>query len=294
MASAAASMNTKPVRDEGASAWQRIRVFLSYAVLIALALTFLYPFAYAVVSSFKPLPEIASNPATFWPQNWTLDGYRALQNFNVGRWLINSALIAVVVTIGTVLFASMAGYALARIRFPGSDALFSGLVGTMMVPGIVLLIPMFIILKFLGLIDTYGGLIFPKLVTVYGIFLMTQFYKAVPMELEEAAFIDGANRWQIFFRVVLPLTRPALVALVIATFQGSWNDFMHPLIVITVNQNLYTLPLGLALLRGNMGQNLQWNVLMAGSMLTTLPMALIFLFFQRYFIEGVSYSGIKG
>jgi multiple sugar transport system permease protein len=294
MATATARVDTRPARREGRGAGPRIREILSYAVLIALALTFLYPFAYAVVSSFKPLPEIAADPSRFWPREWVLDGYERLQGFNVGRWAINSALIAVTVTVGTVLFASMAGYALARIPFAGSRYLFTGLVGTMMVPPIVLLIPMFIVLKFLGLVDTYGGLIFPKLVTVYGIFLMTQFYKAVPRELEEAAFIDGANRWQIFARVVLPLTRPALVALIIATFQGNWNEFMHPLIVITVNNNLYTLPLGLALLRGNMGQNLHWNVLMAGSMLTTLPMALIFLFFQRYFIEGVSYSGIKG
>lgn len=271
-----------------------VRRVLSYGLLFGLALMFLYPFIYAVFSSFKPLNEIAQNPAALLPQEWTLEAYRKLLNYNFPRWLTNSALIAVVVTLGTVLFASMAGYALARIKFRGSNVVFTALVGTMMVPGIVLLIPMFIILKFLGLVDTYGGLIFPKLVTVYGIFLMTQFYKAIPLELEEAALIDGANRWQIFFRVVLPLTRPAIVALVIATFQGSWNEFMHPLIVITVNASLYTLPLGLGLLRGNMGQNLEWNVLMAGSMLTTLPMALIFLFFQRYFIEGVSYSGIKG
>ena len=141
--------------------------------------------------------------------------------------------------------------------------------------------------------DTYGGLILPKLVTAYGIFLMTQFFKSVPTELEEAARIDGASVFQIYLRIVMPLARAALIALVIATFQGSWNDFQHPLIVITVNNDLYTLPLGLALLRGNMGQNLQWNVLMAASMLTTLPMALIFLFFQRYFIQGVSYGGVK-
>lgn len=290
---------TTPARAAGRrygeeTAWDGVRRIISYVLLFGLAAMFLYPFLYAVLSSFKPLPEIAANPAALLPKVWTLDAYRTLANYNLPRWLANSTLIAILVTLGTVLFASMAGYALARIRFPGSGLLFQGLVGTMMVPGIVLLIPMFIILKFLGLVDTYGGLIFPKLVTVYGIFLMTQFYKAIPIELEEAALIDGANRWQIFSRVVLPLTRPALVALTIATFQGSWNEFMHPLIVVTVNNNLYTLPLGLALLRGNMGQNMQWNVLMAGSMLTTLPMALIFIFFQRYFIEGVSYSGIKG
>jgi multiple sugar transport system permease protein len=294
MATATSAVKVRPKQREGPTAAQRVREIISYLLLFALAAMFLYPFLYAVLSSFKPLPELAANPARLWPQEWVTDGYNALRGFNVGRWMINSALIATIVTIGTVLFASMAGYALARIRFRGAGVLSQSLIGMMMVPPIVLLIPMFIILKFLGLVDTYGGLIFPKLVTLYGIFLMTQFYKAIPKELEEAAFIDGANRWQIFTRVVLPLTRPALVALVIATFQGNWNEFLHPLIVVTVNNRLYTLPLGLALLRGNMGQNLHWNVLMAGSMLTTLPMALIFVFFQRYFIEGVSYSGIKG
>jgi multiple sugar transport system permease protein len=134
----------------------------------------------------------------------------------------------------------------------------------------------------------------PKLVTPFGVFLMKQFFEAVPVELEEAARIDGANRFQMFFRVVLPLARPALVALTIFSFQGNWNEFMHPLIVINTNTDLYTLPLGLAILRGGLGQNLQWNAILAGSMLTTLPMALIFLLFQRYFIEGVSYTGLKG
>jgi multiple sugar transport system permease protein len=195
--------------------------------------------------------------------------------------------------LGNVLFASLGGYALARIRFPGSNIVFLGILGTMMIPGIVLLIPMFIVLKALGFVDTYAGLIVPKLVTAFSIFLMKQFFESVPRELEEAARIDGATPLQIFFRVVLPTAKPALVALIIFSFQGAWNDFMHPLIVITVNQDLFTLPLGLALLRGGMGQNLQWNSLMAGSMLTTLPMATIFFVFQRYFIEGISYSGIK-
>lgn len=271
----------------------RVITVISYAILFALAIMFLYPFAYAITTSFKPLPEIAADKTAFWPQTWTLDGYRALKGYGVPRWAFNSALIAITVTLGTVAFASLAGYALARIRFPGSKAVFNGILGTMMVPGIVLLIPMFMVLKVLGLVDTYGGLIFPKLVTAYGVFLMTQFFRSIPVDLEEAARIDGASIFQTYALVVLPLARAALIALTIATFQGSWNEFMHPLIVITVNQNLYTLPLGLALLRGNMGQNLQWNVLMAASMLTTLPMALIFIFFQRYFMEGVTYGGVK-
>lgn len=282
------------LRREPITLWRRVRTWLSYALLFLLALSFIYPFLLASTTSFKSLPEIAADPVNLVPENWVLEGYQRMQGLSVDRWAFNSAFVAVAVTLGNVLFASMAGYALARIRFPGSNLVFLGILGVMMIPGIVQLIPMFIVLKQLSLIDVYGGLILPKLITPFGVFLMKQFFEAVPVELEEAARIDGANRFQMFFRVVLPLARPALVALTIFSFQGNWNEFMHPLIVINTNTDLFTLPLGLAILRGGIGQSLQWNAILAGSMLTTLPMALIFLFFQRYFIEGVSYAGIKG
>ena len=273
--------------------WAAVKTVFSYGVLFLLALMFIYPFLLAISTSFKSLPEINQYPVSLIPKEISLEGYRRLLTFNVPLWIYNSAVVAVLVTMGNLLFASLGGYALARIRFPGSKIVFLGILGTMMIPGIVLLIPMFIVLKALGFVDTYAGLIVPKLVTAFSIFLMKQFFESIPRELEEAARIDGATPLQIFFRVVLPTAKPALVALIIFSFQGAWNDFMHPLIVITVNQDLFTLPLGLALLRGGMGQNLQWNSLMAGSMLTTLPMAIIFFVFQRYFIEGISYSGIK-
>lgn len=284
-----AQVNTRSIPFGGT-----IRLVFSYGLLLLLALSFIYPFLLAVTTSFKTLPEIAANPVALIPQTFTLEGYTRMQGLNVGRWMFNSAFIALAVTAGNVLFASMAGYALARINFPGRTAVFLGILGTMMIPGIVMLIPMFIILRQLGLIDTYGGLILPKVVTAFGVFLMKQFFESVPKDLEEAAAIDGANRFQTFFQVILPLARPALIALIIFSFQGSWNEFMHPLIVISVNQDLYTLPLGLALLRGGIGQNLQWNALMAGSMITTLPMAIIFFIFQRYFVEGIAYGGLKG
>ncbi len=277
---------------EGAG-WAVLKTVFSYGMLFLLALMFIYPFLLAIATSFKSLPEINQYPVSLIPKEISLEGYRRLLTFNVPLWTYNSAVVAVLITGGNLLFASLGGYALARIRFPGSKFVFLGILGTMMIPGIVLLIPMFIVLKALGFVDTYAGLIVPKLVTAFSIFLMKQFFESVPRELEEAARIDGASPLRIFFLVVLPTAKPALVALIIFSFQGAWNDFMHPLIVITVNQNLFTLPLGLALLRGGMGQNLQWNSLMAGSMLTTLPMALIFFVFQRYFIEGISYSGIK-
>ena len=293
-ASSAPTTRSRSARQGQTLWWARIRLVLSYGLLFLIALSFLYPFVLAIATSFKTLPEINQNPVSPIPQTFTLEGYQRMFDLNVGRWAINSFFIATVVTLTNVLFAALAGYALSRIRFPGSQAVFLAILGTMMIPGIVMLIPMFIILKSFEMIDTYSGLIVPKMVTAFGIFLMAQFFEAVPVEIEEAARMDGAGRFRTFFQVVLPLARPAIVALIIFSFQGNWNEFMHPLIVITTNQNLYTLPLGLALLRGGLGQNLQWNALMAGSMLTTLPMALIFLFFQRYFIEGISYSGVKG
>lgn len=289
------SITTPTVAESPGVSWPvRVRLILSYAMLFLLAFSFLYPFLLAITTSFKPLPEIAANPVALIPETWTLEGYRRMQNLNVDRWAFNSALVAVSITLGNILFASMAGYALSRIPFPGDNLLFLGVLGTMMIPGIVLLIPMFIVLKQLNFIDTYMGLIFPKLTTAFGVFLMKQFFESIPIEMEEAARIDGANRFQMFFRIIMPIARPALVALIIFTFQGAWNDFMFPLIVISVRQELYTLPLGLALLRGGLGENLQWNAILAGSLVTTLPMALIFIFFQRYFIEGISYGGLKG
>jgi len=289
------TLTSSTTTTHGERPWAKpLKAFLSYGVLILLAIMFIYPFLLAIGTSFKTMPEIAANPSRLIPETFTLEGYQRLFTFDIGRWTFNSAFVAVSITLGNLLFASLAGYALARIPFPGSRLAFLGILGTMMIPGIVLIIPMFIVLKTLGMINTYQGLIIPKLTAAFGIFLMKQFFESVPKELEEAARMDGANAFQTFFRVVLPTARPALVALIIFSFQGAWNDFMHPLIVVTTAKQLWTLPLGLALLRGGMGQNLLWNSLLAGSMLTTLPMAIIFFIFQRYFIEGISYSGIKG
>ena len=158
----------------------RLRLILSYAILFLLAFTFLYPFLLTVTTSLKTLPEINANPVALSPETWTLEGYLAMQNLNVGRWMFNSAFVALAITVGNVLFASMAGYALARIPFPGGNLLFLTILGTMMIPGIVLLIPMFIILKQVNFIDTYMGLIFPKVTTAFGVFLMKQFFESIP------------------------------------------------------------------------------------------------------------------
>lgn len=298
MATVTQTRSARPLEIVGSEgpAWRRtaIRV-LSYAFLIFLAVLMIYPFLYALGTSFKSNAEAFADPLRLFPAQPSLEGYRMLTSglANVPRWTLNSAVVAIFTTVSHLLFDSIAGYALARMFFPGRNIIFLIMLGTMMIPGVVLLIPRFIVLKQLNMLDTYQGLIVPTMVDVFGIFMMKQFFESVPAELEEAAFMDGANRIEMFFRVILPTAGPALAALAIFGFQGSWNAFMDPLIVVT-SPDLYTLPLGLGLLRGSQGTNLPWNFIMAGSILTTLPMAVIFLFFQRYFVEGISYSGIKG
>lgn len=296
-----------------------IRMLL-YTILITVALLEFVPFLLTVSNSFKCLPAVQSNPQALIPFppfgvncrlpngaslpasatstpitfNPSLEGYQKILQFNLGRWFLNSIIYSVGVTILRLIIDSLAGYALARIRFFGNRVLFFIILGTMMIPGIVLVIPRFLILKELGLLNTYQGLILSLAADAFGIFLMKQFFESIPKEIEEAAFIDGANRLTLFFKVVLPMATPAITALAIFSFQGTWNAFLDPLIIIGGKAELFNLPLGLALLRGQFGDTLEWNVFLAGSVITTIPLALVFFFFQRYFVQGISYSGLKG
>ncbi len=297
---------------------------LGWTVLILFAMLEILPFVFTVTNSFKCLPAVqrypravipvppfgvncaieegeragvarpaneVAGPLTFHP---TLEGYEEIFDANLLRWLYNTAGFAISVTIARLAFDSLAGYALARIKFVGNRVLFFMILGTMMVPPVVLLIPRFIILKELSMLNTYQGLIIPLSVDAFGIFLMKQFFESIPTEIEEAALVDGANRFVLFWRVVLPMATPALTALAIFSFQGTWNDFLMPLLILSGNSKLWTLPLGMAFLRGAYGETLRWHAFLAGSVLTTLPLALIFFYFQRYFVEGISYSGLKG
>jgi multiple sugar transport system permease protein len=304
--------------------WQRrLRVVLTgfgWATLIIFAALEIFPFVFTISNSFKCLPGVQTYPrslipvppfgiecvneegspkgaedvsgsVTFHP---TLEGYNEIIDEDLPRWLFNTAFFAVAITICRLMFDSLAGYALARLKFPGNRLIFYTLLGTMMVPAIVLLIPRFIILKQFSILNTYQGLIIPLAVDAFGIFLMKQFFESIPGEIEEAAMVDGANRLTMFFRVVLPMATPAISALAIFSFQGSWNDFMMPLIILSGNKDLWTLTLGLSYLRGAYGETLRWHTFLAGSVITTLPLALVFFYFQRYFVEGISYSGLKG
>jgi multiple sugar transport system permease protein len=281
-------------------ATRRLVQVLTYAVLITFALAMIMPFVFSITNSFKTLPDISQNPMSLIAdpaRGWTVENYQKVmesRQVNFPRALFNSFFVAAIVTVGRLVFNSMAGYALARIHFPGRTVAFAALVGTMMVPGIVLLIPRFLILSQLGMVDTYQALILPVMADAFGIFLMKQFFEGIPAEIEEAAQIDGASRLRMFFVIILPMAIPALTALAIFSFQGSWNDFTGPLIAVVGNRELWTLPLALAFLRGATGSALQWDILLSGAVITTIPMAVIFFIFQRFFIEGVSYSGVKG
>ncbi len=283
----------------GRPVWlQSVITILSYVVLIAFAIGFIAPFIFAIANSFKTAPEIAANPLRLIPQIFTLENYQKLQtqNANVPLWTKNSLIYAIAVTIGRVLLDSMAGYALARLRFPGRNLIFLGILGTMMIPPVVLLIPKFIILKQFSLLGTYQGAILPMIADAFGVFLMKQFFESIPPEIEEAARIDGASPFQIFWRVSLPMATPALTVLTINAFQGTWNELLNFLVAIGPSaRDLWPLTLGLGILRGGgVGQQLDFGLFLAGSLLMTVPMALVFFIFQRYFVESQSYAGVKG
>lgn len=288
--------------------------------LLIFALAEIMPFVFTVVNSFKCLPGIQSYPMAIIPAppigvsctaenggarpasetvsglsfNPSLDGYVKSSDPRVPRWLFNTVFISIAATVLHLILDSMGGYALARLKFPGNRVFFFVILGTMMIPGIVLIIPRFIIMRSLGMLDTYQGLIIPAATGAFGIFLMKQFFEAIPKEIEEAGQVDGAGRFVMFFRIILPMATPALTALAIFSFQGMWNAFLDPLIVVQRKPELWNLPLGLAALRGNFGAALPWDAFLAGSVITTLPLAVVFFFFQRYFVEGVNYSGLAG
>jgi multiple sugar transport system permease protein len=268
---------------------------IAFVVLVFFALLMFVPFAFSLATSLKTPPEAAQLAFgnMFWPNEPTLQAYRTAFDSNIARWFFNSAFVAVCWIVGRAIMDTLAGYAFARMVFPGRDFMFLLILGTMMVPGIVTVIPKFILLRDLHLFNSYGALTIPFLADAFGIFLMKQFFEAIPRDLEEAARIDGANRYQIFRQIVLPNTIPAMAALAIFSFQGSWNSFLEPLIFISGgSSDLYTLPVGLANFRSEYSTN--WPVIMAISVITTVPMALFFLVFQRYFVASNVASGIKG
>jgi multiple sugar transport system permease protein len=263
-----------------------------YTILVLYAIITIIPFLWALSSSFKTLEEIISGTISFIPQNFTLDNYKQifLKQDLFPRWLFNSLFIAVCITLLNLLLNSMAGYALARIHFVGRKSLFIIILAVLMIPAQVTLIPNYLILKSLGWLNTYQGMIVPGAINATFIFMMRQFFINFPKELEEAAELDGLSKLGTFFRVVLPLARPALAAQAIFVFMGAWNEFMKPLIIMS-SPEMFTLPLGLNTFKGQFIS--YWNYIMAASMIFTIPVLVIYAFFNRYFIKGISFTGGK-
>ncbi|PHJ59424.1 ABC transporter permease [Nostoc linckia z18] len=266
---------------------------LLYILLTLYALITLIPFLWALSASFKPLTEIVSNEPNFFPKHFTLDNYRQifLQEPLFWRWLFNSVVIAISVTILNLLLNSMAGYALARLRFIGKRFWFFLILTVLAVPAQITLIPTFLILKAIGWLNSYQGMIVPSMVNATFIFMMRQFFVNFPKELEEAGQLDGLNTFGIFRYIVLPLAKPALAAQAVFVFMASWNNFLLP-IVILFDPEMFTLPLGLNTFKGQYIS--YWNYIMAASMVFTLPALGIYAFFNRYFIQSVTFTGGKG
>ncbi|WP_198412449.1 carbohydrate ABC transporter permease [Nocardioides mangrovicus] len=254
----------------------------AYLVLAVLAIGYIAPFLIEVATSFKTDPEAASSPLSLIPATPTTAAYRTLfVNSQLPLWFANSVLVTVVVTLGRVLFQSLAGYALARIPFRGRAAIFAGLVAVMAVPNVVLLIPKFLVINTLHIYDSYAGMIIPLLADAAGVFIMKNFFESIPSSVEEQARIDGAGTFRLFWFVVLPMARPAVMTTVILSFQGSWNELNH-FIVASQSPSLYTLTKGVAqLASGALSQGTQYPVKLAAAALMTLPLAVVFFVFQR-------------
>jgi len=263
-----------------------------YALLTVLLIVVITPFIWMILGSFKTQGALLQSPPTWWPRTVTLDNYTQLfSRLNFKQYFYNSTVVAVAVTAGNLLFCSMLGYALAMLNFKGKKALFGVVMATLMIPGVVTFVPLFVLVANIGLIDSLPGLILPFLVTPFGVFLMRQFFLGLPRDLLDAGRVDGAGELRIFARIFLPLAGPALATLGILTFLGSWNNFLWPLVVAQQEQH-YTLPVALALY--STGQNsTQYGLLLAGATVVVLPVLLVFLVFQRRFIEGIATTGIK-
>ncbi len=269
------------------------KLLATWIGLLALAALTVGPFLWLLVTALKGGAEnIFAYPPSLWPAQPTLDNFRQVwEAVPFGRYFFNSVLVAVVSVALNLIIASLAAFPLARMRFRGREPFFVVILATMMIPLPVIMIPLFILSQRLGLLNTYAGLILPTAVSAFGIFLMRQAFLAIPREIEEAAVIDGASPWEVFWQVMLPLTKPSLATLAIFVFVGAWGDFLWPLIVLK-DPDLYTLPVGISYLAGTFSAN--WRLIAAGSVLSIIPIVAVFIGLQRFFIGGQTAGAVKG
>lgn len=298
MATTAETRRVATSTDQGKPASFYLSAILRYGFLIVISLIAFMPFILSFLGTFKTNVELTSFPPQVFPEQWRLDNWVRVWNFSlptvqnvVPRWIFNSAWLAVVNVISQLFFCSLAGYAFARLRFPGRDAIYAFIIATMAIPGVITLIPGFVFFARLGWINTYWPLIVPSLVTPFGILMLTQFFKSIPKELEEAAQMDGLSRFGTYARVALPLSRPAMITLAILAFQASWNNFTGPLLFLQ-RPEMMTLTVGMNFFRTQFSND--FSAILVGAMFNAIPVLVLFFILNRYFLESASYSGLAG
>jgi len=267
---------------------------LLYIIMILVALIFLLPLLWMLSTSLKPTSQLFAPQIEWLPKTITFDNYTKLfgqSQTPVARWFINSLAIASIATVLTLTVDALAAYAYARMEFPGRRFFFGLMLFTLFVPGFMFLIPNFLTINFLHLINNWAGVILPGLAGVFGVFFLRQFFEGLPKELEEAAMIDGANQFQVFYRVVLPLSRGALATLAVITFLSSWNDFLWPLLILK-DRALQTLPPGLRTLQSS--YTAEYGLVMAGAVVVAVPVLILYLILQRYIVQSIASTGLKG
>ena len=296
------AVKTETLRQVEAQPRQRplsytISRILRYVLLIGIGLVLIMPFILTAIGTFKTDAEIIAFPPRFFPEEWHVENWAKVWTTDIGsggtfpRWLFNTAFLSVTIAILEVIFCSMAAYAFARLDFPGKNAVFAFMLATMMIPTAVTLIPAYVLMTKLRLINTFWSLIIPGAVSAGSIFLLTQFFKSIPKDLEEAALIDGASNMGIYRNVILPLATPALLTVFILQFQAMWNNFLQPLLYLNTPDK-YVLNVALSIFQQQF--KAQWNLTLVGAMVNAIPIMILFFIFSRYFVEGVAYTGIKG
>jgi multiple sugar transport system permease protein len=267
---------------------------LTYLLMVILALIFLIPLLWMLSTSLKPKAQLFQEPLRWIPLTWSLESYQKIFDnpaVPIGRWFANSLLVGTSVTVLILIIDALAAYAYARMDFPGKKLIFGLLLATLFLPGMMFLVPNFLTINSLHLLNNYLGVIIPGLAGVFGVFFLRQFFEGIPKELEEAATIDGANVFQIFFRVILPLAKPALATLAVITFLASWNDFLWPLLILQ-QADMLTLPPGLRTLQG--AYTSEYGQMMAGAVIAAVPVLILYVALQRYIVQSVASTGIKG
>lgn len=283
------SENTAPAIQRGF--W---RYAATYGVMLLLIAVMILPFAWMLSTSLKSQEYILQATPQLIPNPLTTESYALLaERIDLSRTFFNSLLVAVISTVGQIIVAAMAAYAFARMQWRGRNVVFTLYLATMMIPSVVLVIPQFILVRSLGWVNSYAALIVPALFSAFGTFLLRQSFKGLPKDFEEAAVVDGANHLTIFWRIILPLSQPALATLAVFSFMGSWNAYLWPLFAAR-KAEVMTLPIALATLQAGPRALTEWNIVMAGAVITVLPILLVYLLAQRWFVRGIVSSGLKG